>query len=520
MNQKNTIRDLLEYRGTETPDAVFGIYADEKITCARMWQRVNQIANGLAAMGAGPGDRIALMLANHPDHIFTVFAIASIGAVWVPINIHLKGAGLNYILEESAPLGLIIDAKFWEQQQAGIDDLGIKKIVVRQDGDAQTPKGRIDFQQLIRSSTRLPETRPTQTELRCISFTSGTTGPPKGVFLTEQMLFACARGAAAASDVQPGDVYLLWEPIYHNSGIQMCILALMEPVRLIIISRFSASRFWDQVRKHAVTKLHYLGGIVDILLKQPPGDHDRDHHIQIAFGAGCRQENWCEFEGRFGVRIHEAYGLTEASGFTTLNRTGKVGSVGKPLPDFEVKVVDPGGAALPAGQMGEILTREKISGLITKGYHKNPGATAGAIRDGWLHTGDLGFLDPDGDLFYVGRTKDCIRRRGENISAWEVERVLNMHPEIIESAVIGVESEVGEQDVKVFLNTKPGASLKPLEIIQWCETRMPYYQIPRYIDFVESFEKTPTQRIRKKELSTDLNGCWDLEKTGYKVDRS
>ena len=519
MSRKKTIRELLEYRGTYTPDAVFGIHNGKQITYADMWQRVNQISGGLAELGIRAGDRIAVMSANHPDHIYSVFAIANIGAVWVPINIHLKGPGLEYILGQSAPSCLIIDENILEQQKSIIENLDIKNIVVRREIDSRTNIDQADFQQIANSKNMLPEVCPTDTELRCISFTSGTTGPPKGVYLTEKMLFACANGAAVASEVQPDDVYLLWEPVYHSSGIQMCILALMEPIRLIIIPRFSVSLFWTQVRENKVTKLHYLGGIIDILLKQPLSEEDQSHHIKIAFGAGCRQENWCEFEQRFGVKINEVYGLTEASGFTTINQTRKVGSIGKPLPYFDVKLSEPVDASGPASQVGEILIKENIPGLITKGYHNNQEATDEALQDGWLHTGDIGLLDTDGDLFYMGRIKDCIRRRGENISAWEVERVLNMHPEIIESAVIGVQSEVGEQDVKAFLRTRPGSSIKPIEIIRWCETRMPYHQIPRYIDFVKSFVKTPTQRIRKKILPAALNDCWDLEKSGYTIKR-
>ncbi len=518
MNRK-TIRDLLEYRFIHTPNAVFGIYENNPITYIDMQQRVYQISNGLAELGVCSGDRVAVMLNNHPDHIFTVFAIAYIGAVWVPINIHLKGFGLDYIFEHSSPKFLIIEENIWEQQLFSRDNLDLNRVVIRRKNRSNAGSDQMDFQQFVSDKKELPQVCPCDNELRCISFTSGTTGPPKGVYMTETMLFACSGGAATASEVQPDDVYLLWEPIYHNSGIQMCILALMEPIRLVIIPRFSASLFWSQVRKHKVTKLHYLGGIVDILLKLPPSEDDLNHDIRLAFGAGCRKENWRLFEHRFGVKINEVYGLTEASGFTTLNRTGKVGSIGKPLPNFEIRLKEVGDGSPSVGQTGEILIREKTPGLITKGYHKNPEATAQALQGGWLHTGDLGFLDEDGDLFYAGRSKDCIRRRGENISAWEVERVLNMHPEIIESAVIGVQSEVGEQDIKAFLNTKPGSLSKPIDIIQWCETRMPYHQIPRYIELVDSFQKTPTQRIRKTVLSPDLTGCWDLEKSGYKVKR-
>ncbi|MBW2706350.1 MAG: AMP-binding protein [Deltaproteobacteria bacterium] len=317
-----------------------------------------------------------------------------------------------------------------------------------------------------------------------------------------------------ASDVRPGDVFLLWEPIYHNSGAQMCILALMEPVTLVIVPRFSASHFWDQIKRYKVTKIHYLGGVIDILLKYPTLPNDKVHSVEIAFGGGCSTDSWRAFEERFGVKIREVYGLTEASGFTILNTSGKVGSIGKPYPYFEVQIVDDHGKPLQANQIGEIVVREKTPGLITQGYLENPEATAAALRGNWLYTGDLGCFDDEGDFYYMGRMKDSIRRRGENISAWEVERVLNSHPDIRESAVIGVDAEIGEQELKAFVVCAAGATFEPLDIIRWCQPRMPYFQIPRYVAFVDSFEKTPTERIRKENLSNDISDCWDLEKSG------
>jgi crotonobetaine/carnitine-CoA ligase len=261
-----------------------------------------------------------------------------------------------------------------------------------------------------------------------------------------------------------------------------------------------------------VTKIHYLGGIIDILLKQPPAPDDKNHYVRIAFGGGCRKENWRAFEKRFGVKIQECYGMTEASGFTTVNTSGKVGSIGKPYSYFDVQIIDVDGLPVRQGQCGQIRVREKESGLITQGYLNNQGATAAALKDGWLYTGDMGRYDEEGDFFYMGRKKDSIRRRGENISAWEVERVLNAHPGIKESAVIGVDAEIGEQELKAFIVCAAGAAIEPPDIIKWCGPRMPHYQIPRYVAFIEHFEKTPTERIRKENLSDDTNDCWDFEK--------
>ena len=512
MRFKRTIRELLEYRVEHTPDDIFGVHQNREISFSTLGACVNRLANGLAEAGVGPGKSVAVMLYNHPDHIFSFFALASLGAVWIPININLRGQSLAYIFEQCCPSTVIVEAEFWDRLESVLAGEKLGPIIIRNSSMLSQKPNVLDFAALTQGDHNRPSTRPGLDELRCVSFTSGTTGPPKGVLMTERMLSACATGAAIASEVRAQDVFLLWEPLYHSSGAQMCILALMEPVTLIIVRRFSASRFWRIIKNYKVTKIHYLGGIIDILLKQPPTPDDKKHCVRIAFGGGCRKENWRVFEKRFGVKIQECYGMTEASGFTTVNTSGKVGSIGKPYPYFDVQIIDENERTLKAGQCGEILVRAKEPGLITQGYLKNQAATAAALQDGWLHSGDIGSYDEEGDFYYLGRKKDCIRRRGENISAWEVERVLNSHPDIKESAVIGVDAEIGEQDLKAFIVCAAGAAIEAIDIINWCRPRMPHYQIPRYVAFIERFEKTPTERIIKKTLSNHTNDCWDLEK--------
>jgi crotonobetaine/carnitine-CoA ligase len=213
------------------------------------------------------------------------------------------------------------------------------------------------------------------------------------------------------------------------------------------------------------------------------------------------------------MRVRECYGMTEASSFTTLNTEDKLGSVGKPLPYFEVRIADDDGRFLGPEQRGEIWVKEKVPGVIMTGYFDNPAATAGALKDGWLRTGDLGYTDDEGFFYFAGRKKDSLRRRGENISAWEVERVLNEHPAVAESAVIGVDNEIADQDLKAFLRLKPGERLGAAELVQWCEPRMAAFQIPRFIAFIEDFPKTPTERIRKELLPRTTQDCFDRERS-------
>ena len=517
MAMKRTIRELLEIRARETPDAVYAIHAGREISFKTLDARVNSLANGLMDLGIRTGQRVAVIFSNHPDHIFIFLALAKLGAVWVPINIHLRGASLGYIIEQSAPCALILDAEFWHYLSPVSEVQKLDTIIIRNSETLEKKPVALDFEVIAEGDAAPPPAAATMNGIRSIFFTSGTTGPPKGAPLTEKMLLTCANAAGKAADVRAGDVFLLWEPIYHTSGAQMCVLALMESVRLAIVPRFSASRFWTQIRKYQVTKLHYLGGILDILLKQPPGPNDRDHSVQIAFGAGCQKTTWKVFEQRFGIEIREVYGMTEASCFTTLNRSGKVGSIGKPYPYFEVQIVDNEGQPVGTGQRGEISVREKEPGLIVQGYLGNPAGSGAELRNGWLFTGDLAYCDDEGNFYYLGRKKDSFRHRGENVSAWEVERIFNTHPDIEVCAVVGVQAEIGEQDLKIFIRTTAEAVLDPLDVIKWCEPRMPYYQIPRYIKFVDAFEKTPTQRISKEGLSSQGTDCWDLETSGYRI---
>ena len=231
--------------------------------------------------------------------------------------------------------------------------------------------------------------------------------------------------------------------------------------------------------------------------------------MRIAWGGGCPKETWTPFEERFGVQIRECYGMTEASSITTCNDEGVVGAVGRPMPWFTVELLDGAGKPVPQGERGEIVVRTDRPGAIFAGYFRNPEATARALKDGALHTGDLGSLDENGTLLFHGRMTDSVRCKGENVSAWEVEHVAATHPSVEDCAIIGVAADVGEQDIKLFVKPKAGATLDIASLSGWLGKQLAPYQNPRYIAVVEEFERTPSQRIMKHKLSPALDGCWD-----------
>jgi carnitine-CoA ligase len=321
------------------------------------------------------------------------------------------------------------------------------------------------------------------------------------------MFRAAALGSIWIGDVAPGSVLHFWDPIYHVFGSEVLALGLMVPVTLALVPRFSASRFFDEARQFGATHIHFVGGVLQLLLKQLPRATDRAHNVRVAWGGGCPVEVWREFEERFGVAIREGYGMTETSSFSVINTSGKLGSIGTAVPYFKVEIVDSDDRSVAPGTAGEIRVSGREPGLIADSYYRDPET----IRDGWLYTGDLGYQDDEGFFFFLGRKKDSLRRRGENISAWEVERVINEHPVVEECALVGVVNEFGDEDLKLFVKLN-GGSVEPVELLRWCEPRMASFQIPRFVAFVDQFAKTPTQRIQKQFLSRAIDDCFDCER--------
>jgi crotonobetaine/carnitine-CoA ligase len=287
-------------------------------------------------------------------------------------------------------------------------------------------------------------------------------------------------------------------------------MPVIRNVTLAIVDRFSATRFWQQVRSCHATHVHYLGGILQILLKQPPESTDRDHQVRVFWGGGCRPEQWRRFEERFGISIRECYGMTEASSITTGNELGIVGSVGRTMPWFSIEIQDVSQRPIPRGERGEIVVKPLQDGPLFAGYFRDQDATTTALRNGILYTGDVGSIDELGNLHFYGRMRDSVRSRGENVSAWEVESVAAAHPAIEECAMIGVLADVGEQDIKLFVKLKPGSVLDLADLSTWLAARLAPYQVPKYYARVDGFERTPSERIIKHLLSEVPTNDWDV----------
>ncbi len=490
---------LIRSRAAEHPDSTWLLWEDEEVSWATALSAIQRVANGLLGLGIRPGDRIALMMGNKPEFLWAHFAAGFIGASTVPVNISQRGPALSHILADSGAACAIVDDELRDVVSAVRKEAaGLAHAVVV--GGKAGDGFETDFDHLLDGDDREPSIDVTEAPTgAAMLYTSGTTGPPKGVV---------QKGAAAGASgflplisslgIQPGETIYTALPLFHGNALLISTTGSMVlDARLALGRRFSASRLFDETRKYGAVEFNALGGMITILLKQPPRDDDRDNPVRVVLSAGCPAERWVEFEERFGVKLVEFYGLVDAPGLL-LNDSGRVGSMGRPIGECEFAVMSDGGELLGSDEVGEVVFKHPAGQLSE--YHNLPEATESAWRDGWFHTGDLAARDVEGFYYYKGRKKESIRRLGENISAWEIETVANQHPKVLESAAHAVPSELGEDEVKLCVVEKPGESVDPVELGSFLEGRVARYAVPRYIEIMAEIPKTPTHRVRYQEL--------------------
>ena len=474
-----------------TPVMRFG---DTVVSRGESRRRVAQLQRWLGQLGLTRNDRVAVMLDNGIDHIHLIYALILSGIVWIPVNTRQRGAGLAYLLRHCAPRLVLSEPRF----DAVIAEIGIADLRCVHLPGLRDEQAQVD----------LIEADVAPQDVLGIIYTSGTSGPPKGVLFTHRMMRIASEAALIVADVRPGDRVFLWEPLCHIGGAQMVLLPFLQQATLGVVDRFSASRFWEQVRELGATQLHYLGGILDILMQLPVDAAPEPRTLRIAWGAGANRQIWSEVETRLGVRLRECYGMTECSSFATVNLDATPGSMGRALPWIDLALLDDHGREVAAGEPGEVVLSSRVDGVLLPGYLDNPQATGDALRAGRLHTGDYARRDEHGHLYYVGRRTDSMRVRGENVSAWEIERVFAGHPQVQACAAIGVAASIGEQDVLLHVQFR-GAAPPWADLHEWAAQRLAGFQLPRYYRQVEAFETTASERIRKHLLSRDVSDAWD-----------
>ena len=497
----------------------------EQLTYQQLDARINQVGNALESLGIRKDDKVCVMLPNIPEFLYVWWGNAKLGGVTVPLNTALKGEGFAYIINHSDAETLVIDHRYLPAFEEIRRDLQhLKCLIVLGPHGQRAPKlpaDAIDFRELLTAPTTSPMKEVWSDDIDSIMYTSGTTGLPKGVMHRHSR---CYGGfiLPIMTGYTKQDIVYNTLPLFHIGGQNMVWMALVADTTVAMAERFSASRFWDDVRKYGATFTLFLGAMIPILHKQPPRPDDSNNPLRVALSAAAPRTIWDEFERRFNVKIVELYSQTEG-GFminTEAKAEGKVGSMGKPGATYEMKVVDSHDNEIPPGEVGELIYRPTSGTALTE-YYKNPAATAEKTRGGWVRSGDLAYQDEDGYFFFVDRKSDFMRRRGENISSFEVEKIINSHPHILESAAYAIPAELGEDDVMVAIVLQPGVTLEFYELMQYCEAHMAYFMVPRYVRIVESFPKTGTERTMKYQLKAAgvTPDTWDRDATGYEIKR-
>lgn len=518
-----TLRKLLVDRETTYRDATFLRFEDRAYTYAELASTSNRIANALLERGLRPGDRLAIWMRNRPEYLACLFAAAKAGLVAVTLNPAARAVDGRYLLEDSQAKAIVLGpevADAFATIRAQLSDPP-PEFVTGARGDTTAHElaaanGLRPYDELLSGSAQLPPDPGIGPGTPAsIIYTSGTTGPPKGVVLPHGAYPNTARWYGQhVLGAGPDDVFFTCLPLHHcNAQIFTTATALMHGASVAMVENFSASRFLDQLRHYGATVFNFIGMMLVALYKQPVRADDADNPATRAFGIPVPPDLGREFEQRFGVTLLEGYGATETGcGFVfSTPSERRWGYAGRALPYAEVRVVDEEDNDVPTGEVGRIIMRPKRDHIWMLEYHGKPEATAKATRDGWLRLDDFGVFDEGGWLAFRGRGLDWVRRRGENISAIEIEDTCDRHPSVAKSAVVAVPSPLTEEEVKLYVEWKPDAEPDVEGLIAWLRERLAEYKLPRFVDSIPEIPRTATGKIAKYRLDRSPNGQWDAE---------
>jgi crotonobetaine/carnitine-CoA ligase len=357
----------------------------------------------------------------------------------------------------------------------------------------------------------------------CVLFTSGTTGVSKGAIISHHHEISFGDAFRAIVGMEAQDVSYNYLPFFHIAGKFVFLATLLAGGRMLLRERFSLSDFWPDVRRHGCTVAISVGGICNMLNGLPPDPEDARNTLRIMYAVPIPPEIKTAFERRFDLALVEGYGSTETNLICYTTPEGAPhGSCGKASPLYDVRVVDEADRELPPDTPGEIVVRGRYPHLLMLGYYGMPEKTVEAFANQWFHMGDRGRIDAEGWVYFIDRVKDAIRRRGENVSSFEVEQIILRHPDIVEAAAVAAKSEVGEEEIKLVAVLRQGGRVEPEALLRWCLSEMPYFMAPRFIEFVDSLPRTPTQKVRKVDLRADAINArtWDCERAGWRITRS
>ena len=516
LSQLERYADLIEYRAGTQGDKPYILHEEQTISFAEFNHHTCRVVNGLRDRGAEPGDGLAILMGNCPEYYYLFNGMPRGGLYTVPINTALKGEGLKYILVHSDVKYLVVDEDLYPKIKELGPEIGkIEKIFVRRTSDTALPENAVDFAELLQAAPDEPNYQTDPNVITHLMYTSGTTGFPKGVVNRAKTDRVQGMVNMAGMLGKPDDVFYPALPLFHaNALVITASLAMAGGVPFGLDKKFSASRFWENTRRYGATQFNGIGAMIPILMKQPERPDDRDNSVRAVISAACPINLWEAFEKRFGLQIWEIYGAVDGGGVMTLNMgNAPAGSIGKPLRG-EWKLVDENDEEVPAGEIGEMINKVDEGSIRTAEYYKNDEASAKKSQGGWIRSGDLFYADKDKNLYFVDRASDSMRRRGENISSFEVESIVEKYPDVMTCAAFGVPSELGEDEVMLWVKPVAGKTLDLKELIRHCVDNMAFFMIPRYIDMVEDIPRTGTLRSQKAGMKKQgvTDRTWDREK--------
>ena len=499
-------------RAERTGDRTFLKWEDAAWSYAEAWEEVQRWAGFLRGLGAGQdpdGSRVAGYLHNRPETIWALLGAHAAGSVYVALNRRHKGAILADHLRRSRARILVTEASALDS----IPDLavtGVRSLVVV---DRASGRGWIGGDEARRAAPWAGN-EPGPGDPATIMFTSGTTGRSKAAVIPHNQLCRGAANLAEAVEMTPDDVFHAWLPLFHIAGqLHVTMTTAIAGGVLGLVPRFSASRFWTEVRRSRATVISGLPAIARILWEKPVGAEERaaTSHLRLGIFGPMTPELHRPLEERLGIRIADTYGMTEAEPLTVPvpGFVQPVGSCGVPGPDFEIRIAEEDGAAAATGERGEILARPRRRDVLFLGYEGDGEATRAVWRDGWFRTGDLAWQDEDGWVYYVDRLAHFIRRRGENVSAWELQRLIEEHPDVAEAFVLGVPSPMGEEEVKAVVVPVGGSEVDPAQLHAWCRGRMARFMVPHYIEVRDTMPHISVGKVDKEKLRGMGVGVWE-----------
>jgi crotonobetaine/carnitine-CoA ligase len=515
-----TLPALLERQARVYPDRVLFRCGSLERSFTDVRDAAARSAGLLLEAGVVAGDRVAAMCDNRVELLDVILGCAWMGAIAVPINSALRGAQLRHILSNSGARALLVDGRLLDSLGAFEPPVTLESVWALDADRAPELDGyRVELAPVRGREVAARPAAPGDTA--AILYTSGTTGVSKGVCCPQAQFYWWGVLVSEMLAIEEDDVLYTCLPLFHTNALNAFVQALVSGATYVLGPRFSASRFWTEVAASGATVTYLLGAMVDILFSRPPSEADRGHAVRVALAPATPARLLAPFKERFGVQLIEGYGSTEtncAIAAPTLDdhRAGYMGTV---RTGFEARVVDEHDQQVPDGAPGELVLRHGEPFCFATGYFGMPDKTVEAWRNLWFHTGDRVVREPDGWVRFIDRAKDAIRRRGENISSFEVEQVLLEHPAVAVAAVFPVPSELAEDEVMAALVLEPHATLNPAELIRHCEPRLAYFAIPRFVDLVAELPLTENGKVRKHILREQGVSAqtWDREAAGVTV---